>query len=122
MIRKKQLLERIKNLEKKCNILENELCSRNVRDAELLEGLNIILGYNPMCYDPIVKPCKTLEEAIVTILRNFKKDIQFNKEQIKTIKIKEFKENTEEVIFDFDKFVKDLFMPEKKKTKKGTKK
>lgn len=70
MIKKKDLLERIENLERKVHCLECYADSIYDENEKLLYNLNVILELNPACADPM--PYCSYIDALCEILKRLK--------------------------------------------------
>lgn len=140
MIRKKELLERIKQLEERVNCLECYADKLYDENEHLLYHLNTILGRNFACADPLSYDSSV--DALCEILERLKRNdereiptygIAIDKlsDRISDLELRNFQENSikekaDEVIdsaekvinsFDLVKFARDLFMPEKTQKK-----
>lgn len=107
MIRKKELLERIEQLEERVSCLECYADKLYDENEHLLYHLNTILGRNPACADPL--PYDSSVDALVEILKQQKRTIERPQPNYDAIKVINS--------FDLVKFAKDLFMPEKTQEK-----
>ena len=140
MIKKKELLERIEQLEERVNCLECYADKLYDENEHLLYHLNTILGRNPACADPL--PYDSSVDALVEILKQQKRTIErpqpnydamiarvfdrLSKLELNNLQGNIIKEKADEIIysaekvinsFDLVKFAKDLFMPEKTQKK-----
>ena len=140
MIRKKELLERIEQLEERVNCLECYADKLYDENKHLLYKLNVILGRNPACADPL--PYDSSVNALCAILERLKRHNErgqpdydaiiarvsdrVSKLELNNLQGNIIKEKADEVIdsaekvinsFDLVKFARDLFMPEKTQKK-----
>ena len=140
MIRKKELLERIEQLEEKVNCLVHYADKLYGENEHLLYKLNMLLGRNPDCADTI--PYDLSVDALCEILGKLKRNDErgqpdydaiiarvsdrVSKLELNNLQGNIIKEKADEVIdsakkvinsFDLMKFARDLFMPEKTQKK-----
>ena len=84
MIRKKELLERIKELEERVNCIGCYLDKLYDENEHLLYHLNTILGRNPACADPL--PYDSSVDALCEILERLKRSDETKKKISESLK------------------------------------